>query len=115
MQWIVCELGNLTINLKDIKGNHSTKCKNLTMSLQFSIDRPTSFSPLSVVPNLVTSFYMANWKKFRTSQPSFLSILGLNFWGGCGKIYSGSNNHKLEESACNLYGSYALRTPMAIL
>jgi len=56
MQWIVCELSNLSSKLTDTKANQKTRSKNTctTLFLQFASD--FSFSSLSFLPNLVTSF-----------------------------------------------------------
>ena len=73
---MVCELRDLINEIKDIKATQNTRSKNPTTFLQLVID--FKFSSLSFLPNLVTSLkYTVDCWKFRTSQPSFLSILGL--------------------------------------
>ena len=80
LQWIACELSlsNLSNKLKDTKANQSTRSKNPTTSLQLAIH--FMFSSLPFLSNLVTSFYMVNWQKFRTSQLSFFSSLFSLSW-----------------------------------
>jgi len=60
MQRIICELNNPSNKLKDTKANQNTSSQNPATSLQLAVH--FSFSYLSFLPNLETSFYyMVNW------------------------------------------------------
>src|SRR6218665_1539286 len=129
MQRIICELSNLSNKLKDTKANQNTRSKNPTTSLQLAIH--FSFSPLSFLPNLETSFIWSPGRNFgRLSFP--LIILSVSRFLGGGEIDLGPNNHGVENqlvfsmvpihsrcpwASCNLYRptSYAFKTPMVFL
>src|SRR6218665_2022167 len=130
MQRIISELSNLSNKLKDTKANQNTRSKNPTTSLQLAIH--FSFSSLSFLPNLETSFYIVNWyRNFgRLSFP--LLVLSVSRFLGGGEIDLGPNNHEFKNqlvglfsmvpihsgcpwASCNLYTSYAFKTPMVFL
>src|SRR6218665_512093 len=96
MQRIICELSNLSNKLKDTKANQSTISKNPTTSLQLATH--FSFSPLSFLPNLETSFY--NGELVEISDVSaFLLVLSVSRYLGGGEMDLGPNNHGFKKSA----------------
>src|SRR6218665_1764666 len=112
MQRIICELSNLSNKLKDTKANQNTRSKNSTTSLQLAIH--FSFSPLSFLPNLKTSFIWSTGINFgRLSLP--LLVLSVSRFLGGDEIDLGPNNHGFKKSAFILYGSYTFKMPMGIL
>src|SRR6218665_2222165 len=94
MQRIICELSNLSKTLKDTKANQNTRSKNPTTSLQLAVH--FSFSPLSFLPNLETSFIWSTSRNFRrlSFPPLILSVYRL--FGG-GEIDLGPNNHGFKK------------------
>ena len=127
MQRITCELGNLSNKLKDTKANQNTTSKNSTTSLQLALH--FSFSPVSFLPNLANFLY---GQLVEISDVSaFLSqyYRSLGFWAVMKQtqalIIMDSKNQLIFSmvpihsrwpwASCNLYTSYAFKTPMVFL
>src|SRR6218665_1230428 len=112
MQRIICELSNLSNKLIDTKANQNTRSKNPTTPLQLAIH--FSFSPLSFLPNLKTSFIWSTGINFgRLSFP--LLVLSVSRFLGDDEIDLGHNNHGFKKSTCILCGSYTFKMAMGIL
>src|SRR6218665_3175444 len=114
MQRIICELSNLSNELKDTKANQNTRSKNPTMSLQLAIH--FSFSPLSSCIIQKFLFIWSTGRNFgRLSFPLLVGLLSVSRFLGGGEIDLGPNNHGFKKSACILYGFYTFKMPMGIL
>src|SRR6218665_302147 len=98
MRRIICELSNLSNKLKDTKANQNTRSKNPATSLQLVIHVHFSFSPLSFLPNLETSFYRP-WSTGRNfGRLSFpLLELSVSRFLGDGEIDLCPNNHGFKK------------------
>src|SRR6218665_799154 len=112
MQRIICELSNLSNEIKDTKANQNTKSKKPTTSLQLAIHFSFSLCLSWLIYKLL--FIWSTGRNLgRLSFP--LLILSVSKFLGGGEIDLGPNNHGFKKSACILYGSYTFKMPMGIL